>query len=103
MQQVKKVCRVSPLQAIFMECDLQQKMAKHIKNFDACQHNAGRLAQVAKLLDIPVIATKQVNFGPIDERITAKHDTHVATFEKKTFSMLDEAVTAHMNSMSDRK
>ena len=46
-------------------------MTNHIKGFEAVAINCARMAQAAKVFGIPVIATKQVNFGPIHETITA--------------------------------
>jgi uncharacterized protein with NAD-binding domain and iron-sulfur cluster len=58
------------------------------------------MAQISKILDIPVIATQQVNFGPIDEIITQHHHENVAVFEKKTFSMFDDQVNAHFKTLN---
>ena len=82
--------RAAPKDLVFLECDVQSKFAKHIKGYSSVAQNAARMAQVSRILDIPVIATQQVNFGPIDETITAHHHDKVAVFEKKTFSMFDE-------------
>lgn len=53
----RKVMRVSPQMCVFLECDVQAKMASHIKNFDAVAQNSARMAQASKVLGIPVIAT----------------------------------------------
>jgi hypothetical protein len=56
-----------------MECDIQEKMRKHIFYFDSLVHNGARLAKIATLLKIPLIATYQVSLGPIAEEITIHH------------------------------
>ena len=63
-------------------------------------HNAGRLAQTAQILDVPVISTTQVNFGDICDAVKSKHFDGVRVFEgKKQFSMLTEEVDAHFRSL----
>jgi len=82
-----------------MECDIQVKLAKHIKGYEAVALNAARLAQVAKIMNIPVIATEQKNFGAIDPLITAHHHEGVKHFVKSTFSMLDGNVLPYFESL----
>ena len=81
-----------------MECDIQPKVGDKIFKFETVVHNSARLAKLADALKVPIIATHQVNFGPIDERIVAHHNKELTnTFEKGAFSMLgDLAVTAHL-------
>ena len=57
-----------------------------------------RLAKISKIFEIPHVATKQVNFGPIDPKITAHHHYHVQVFEKKSFSMVNEQVSSLLKS-----
>ena len=93
--------RLSTTSTVFFECDIQKVLQKHLFNFPTMAHNAARLTQVSEILDIPVIATTQVNFGPISDVITAKHHAGVRVFEgKKQFSMLTEDVDAHFRSLS---
>ena len=40
----KRIARAAPELAIFFECDVQQKMAPHIKGFDIVAHNSARMA-----------------------------------------------------------
>jgi hypothetical protein len=40
----RKVMRVSSDLAVFLECDVQQKMVNHIKGFDAVATNCARMA-----------------------------------------------------------
>lgn len=61
------------------------------------------MSQAAKVFDIPVISTQQVNFGAIDESILASHHAGVKVFEKKTFSMLDHAVKPYLLGLTGRK
>ena len=62
--------RVAPELAVFFECDVQQKMQKHVIAFDSVAQNSARMAMVAKTFGVPVIATHQVNFGPIHETVS---------------------------------
>ena len=90
---VNKIVRLTPANCVFFECDIQERLTKHIFNFNTMAHNAARMAQVSKILGIPVIATAQVNFGPISPIITAKHHEGVQVFtDKKLFSMLEPRV-----------
>ena len=54
----KAISRLLPNEVVFLECDIQKNIIKHIMNYETVVHNAKRLTQVAKLFDIPVIATK---------------------------------------------
>ena len=94
--------RATVQDAVFLECDVQAKFSKFIKGYQSVAHNAARMAQVAHILQIPLIATHQVNFGPIDETITQHHPQGVAVFEKRTFSMLDDQVSSHFKSLNRR-
>ena len=78
-------------------------MRKHIFGFNAVAHNAKRLAQFSQLLNIPLIATKQANFGPIAEEITNAHPEGTLCVEKKMFSMLTEPVVEHLKLHSERR
>ena len=49
--------RVAPELAVFFECDVQQKMQKHVIGFDSVAQNSARMAMVAKIFGVPVIAT----------------------------------------------
>ena len=85
--------------AVFMECDIQGKLGKHmVKNH--CQvQNARRFTQLAQVMDIPVIATQHVakNFGPVDSKITDGIDyAGRKTFDKTLFSMLTPEVEPHL-------
>ena len=62
--------------------------------------NAARLTKTAEILDIPVISTTQVNFGPISEEVSSKHFSGVKVFEgKKQFSMLTPEVDAYFTAL----
>ena len=76
---------------VFLECDIQPKVGAKVFKFETVVHNCTRLAKLADTLKIPLVATHQVNFGPIDERIVAHHNTGLTkTFEKSAFSMLGD-------------
>ena len=79
----KRIVRLTQENTVFFECDIQERLAKHIFRFNTMAHNAGRLAVVSKILNIPVIATAQVNFGPIAKTITDKHHSGVQVFTDK--------------------
>ena len=61
--------------------------------------NAARLTQTAKLFNIPVLCTKQANFGPVADDITKHHFDLVKVFEKKTFSMLNSDTLPFIESL----
>jgi len=96
----KTVARAVASDIVFFECDIQFKLEKHIIGFASIAHNAGRIAQAAKIMDIPVIATRQKNFGDISPVITKHHHEGVKVFEKKTFSMLDDDVNTYFTSLN---
>ena len=82
---------------MFLCCDLQDSCSSHMINYPTMAKNAARLAQTAELLNIPVIATAHVKFGPIDELVSSKHYSGVQVFEnKKMFSMIDDRVDNHL-------
>ena len=103
--QGRKIARVLSTDCVFFECDIQEKMRKLIKNFDTVAHNAKRLTQVAKILDIPVISTKQTpkTFGDVISELKELHFDKVKVFEKQTFSMLEEPVLNHLTSLNKKK
>ena len=41
---MKKICRLAPVDTVFFECDIQERLTKHIFNFNTMAHNAARLA-----------------------------------------------------------
>ena len=53
----KRIARLTQVNTVFFECDIQERLTKHIYRFNTMAHNAARLASVSKLLNIPVIAT----------------------------------------------
>ena len=71
-------------------------MRQHVKGFESCEHNAKRLAEIANLFGIPLVATVQTNFGPCPEVLVKAHeilDPKVEPISKKKFSMMTEEVT----------
>ena len=98
---VSRLARLTPAQTVFFECDIQQKLEKHLFNFATLARNSARLTQTAEILEIPVISTTQVNFGPISEEVAGKHFAGVKVFEgKKQFSMLTDEVDAHFQGLN---
>ena len=49
---------LTPLNTVFFECDIQQKLSRHIFKSASVAHNAKRFAQLSKAMKIPVIATR---------------------------------------------
>ena len=73
-------------------------------NYPTMAKNAARFAQVAELLEIPVIASAHTKFGPIDESVSSKHYSGVTVFtEKRMFSMLDDRVRDHLQTLGGRR
>mmetsp|Transcript_94552 Transcript_94552/g.130257 ORF Transcript_94552/g.130257 Transcript_94552/m.130257 type:complete len:128 (-) Transcript_94552:157-540(-) len=79
---------------------MQVKIGPHIKAYQTICHNTKRLAQVAEILSIPVIATKQLNFGEIDSNITVAHHAGVKVFDKVTFSMVEDPVMNYFKTLN---
>jgi len=97
------VARVCPKQVVFFECDVQSKFGNHILGYESIVHNSIRMAQVSRILGIPLISTEHIKFGTIDERILNAHHEGCKTFLKKTFSMLDQTVDAHFKSLERKQ
>ena len=90
--------RLTPSNAIFMECDIQVKLAPHIQLCNVVAHNAKRLCQTGQVLGVPIVATRHVqkNFGDISSTIgDVTHEGRVV-FDKSLFSMLEPPVFEHM-------
>ena len=69
---------------------------KLIHGYDCVLSNCIRLAKVSNIFDIPHIATQQIKFGPIDDRLSIHHHKMTKKFEKKTFSMVNESVSTEL-------
>ena len=56
----RRIVRNVPSNSVFFECDIQEKMRKHIFRFDTVAHNAKRLTQFSRLFptNIPIIASR---------------------------------------------
>ena len=98
-----KLARLCPSSTVFMECDIQQKIGKHMHKSDTMTHNARRLTQVSEILDIPIIATRhvQANFGEIDARINDVTHEGRKIFDKSQFSMLEAPVFEYLQSLKN--
>ena len=70
---------------------------------DTMTHNARRLTQVSQILNIPIIATRhvQANFGDIDARINEVTHEGRKIFDKSQFSMLEQPVFEHLQSLQN--
>mmetsp|Transcript_5602 Transcript_5602/g.9643 ORF Transcript_5602/g.9643 Transcript_5602/m.9643 type:complete len:217 (-) Transcript_5602:64-714(-) len=101
----KAIQRLAPQTTLFLECDIQQKLAPHLIKNATMVHNAKRLAQMSHVLDIPVIATRHVakNFGDIDAEIGAVSKENRKVFDKSLFSMLEEPVLLHIEELGGVK
>ena len=97
---IRRIVRAVPERTVFMECDVQDKFRKHIFKFDQLAHNAKRLAQFSKIMNIPLIATQQQKMGPIAPEVLAEHPDDVFLQEKASFSMLNDPVSAHLESLN---
>lgn len=96
--------RAKPENSVFFCCDIQSSCSGYMLNYPTMAKNGARLAQTAQLLEIPVLATSHIKFGPIDEMITAKHHPGVTVFEdKRRFSMIDERVEAYLASLGEHR
>ena len=99
----KLFSRCTMQNTIFLECDIQQKLAKYIQLNSVVEHNAKRLTQISQIGRIPIIATRQIpkNFGDVAEVIQSVHHDGRQVFDKSTFSMLEEPVVEHLQPLFD--
>ncbi|KAF8556246.1 Isochorismatase hydrolase [Imleria badia] len=83
---------LDPSHTVFFLCDVQTRFRSAIYGFDELVATCNKMIKVAKVLDIPVIATQQNPkvFGATAPEIDlpALADLHVATIEKSLFSMM---------------
>lgn len=70
-----------------------------MQGHEALTTNCARLAQAAAVFNVPLLATRQISFGPIAAEITKHHPAKTTVFEKKKFSMVDENGLAHLKTM----
>lgn len=103
MQAKRLISRLLPSEVVFLECDIQKTISKHIQKMDSVVHNARRMAMMAKVLNIPVISTKQANFGDIMPEIAEQHYEGVKVFEKNEFTMMEEPVFEYLKSLGRNK
>ena len=87
--------RIDSDKAIFLECDIQDgggNSSKMFYKYNVMAHNAKRLTQVAEIMNIPVIATRQnlKLFGDCDPQI--KRIENRVVFDKTKFSMIEPKV-----------
>ena len=103
---VHKVRRLTPSSAVFFECDIQERFRElqSIYKYDSVIHNAVRLARISKALSIPLISTQQhpkVLKETVSE-IVAEYHEGVRRFSKMQFSMLEDPVREHFESLQRR-
>lgn len=83
--------RLEPDNTLFLECDVQESLRKYIpEESELIIHNARRLAEIANVLDIPIIATTHAKdkFGDVAQEITDVNYKNRKVFNKSTFSMI---------------
>ena len=84
--------------------DIQEKLVKATKA-DEEANNASKIIHASNILDIPVIVTEQYpkGLGQTLEEIKRNYGDNVQTFEKQSFSALDEDEIIKAVSASPRK
>lgn len=76
---------------------------KKIVKGDTVLHNAVRFAKVARLLDIPVISSRQAKQGQICSELVATHGDKIELHQKSAFSMYAEApIKARLSALQGR-
>lgn len=70
-----------------------------MQGHDTLVANCARLAQAAAVFNVPILATRQITFGPIAPEITKHHTATTKVIEKKKFSMVDENGLAYLKTM----
>ena len=97
----------TPENTIFFVCDLQTKFGPAIYGFDNVVSIANKMVKLAKLLEIPVLATTQYAkaFGPVDPGVDMESlgPLHIATIDKLLFSMVVQEVVDILNSKPNIK
>ncbi len=65
-----------------------------VYKFQSVAHNSKRMAQISKVLDIPLISTAQSpkTFGYTVPLVTGAHHPGVKTFIKDEFTMMEKPV-----------
>ncbi|CAK9301785.1 unnamed protein product [Gordionus sp. m RMFG-2023] len=80
--------------ALFI-CDLQEKFRSTIQNFSDVVINSKKLIDVAKILQIPIIATEQYPKG-LGKTVSEIDTMNMALFEKTHFSMCITSLLVHI-------
>jgi nicotinamidase-related amidase len=101
----RAVGKLRPEHTAFLLCDIQDKFRTLMYNGETIIKTASYMTSVAKLLDIPIVATEQYSkvFGPtVDECFADPEDRKsTPTFEKKIFSMLcGPEMDAHLETLN---
>ncbi|KAI0786457.1 Isochorismatase-like protein [Abortiporus biennis] len=85
------VVKLIPGRTVFFVCDIQTRFRSAIHGFEEMVATSNKMLKVAKVLDVPVIATEQNSraLGPTvpELDLTALGPLHLGTIEKTLFSM----------------
>lgn len=97
---LRELGQLSPEHTVLMVCDLQEKFAPSIARFWAIVNNAERLIKVARLLEVPVIATEQYpkGLGPTVPHLS-RHFSQTPAAKTK-FTMLVPEVLAQLKELT---
>ena len=81
---------------------MQDKFGPYVWKGECVAHNAGRMTQIAKILDIPIIACVQKRklFGNTIEAISKHYPDGQVEHEKTHFSMLLDSVKEELSKTS---
>jgi len=87
-----RLVKVLPKNTIFLLCDLQTRFRPAIHGFDHVVNTANKMLKVAKIANIPVLATEQNprGLGPIvpELPLPSLGELHIGTYSKSLFSMI---------------
>jgi hypothetical protein len=112
--------RLNPSKSVLLLCDLQEKFAKNIQHFDAIVETSGKVASLARILNVPSIITEQYPKGKYEPALYAsKHRSDkpflglghtvpqlrakapdAPVFHKTMFSMCSEPLIQHIREKS---
>jgi nicotinamidase-related amidase len=100
----RAVGKLRPEHTAFLLCDIQDKFRTLMYNGETIIKTASYMTSVAKLLDIPIVATEQYSkvFGrTVDDCFADPEDRKsTPTFEKKIFSMMcGPEMDAHLETL----
>ena len=94
-----KIGRINPSKTILLLCDMQTKFAKGVTHFNEIVETSGRLANTARLLQIPTIITEHYpkGLGHTVDYLKSKVDqNNCQIFDKTLFSMCTSQVLVQL-------